>query len=105
LESAVNSFAKWDVLVFLYRHPQAVQSVDEICESISRDAEEVEEALGGLEQAGIVARKGKQGGPLYFYQPGKEWVRNIEKFIQSLSDRNQRFLMLAHIFEMKGRAG
>jgi hypothetical protein len=65
----------------------------------------VEEALRGLEKAGIAAKRADPEGCLYFYQPKKEWVKNIDKFIQCLSDRNQRFLMLAHIFEMKGRAG
>jgi len=91
--------------VFLYRHPQALHSAEEISECIGRDPKEVEEALSELEKAGIVARKQEQDNALYFFQPRKEWIKSIEKFIQCLSDRNKRFLVLAHIFEMKGKQG
>jgi len=99
LDSVVNTLVKWDLIAYLHKNPSARISAEKIASSIGRSADEVLAALSELSDNKILQYE-YDGETLYYrYNPDREWQSKVDKFIDGLSNRNTRWLILNYLVE------
>jgi len=92
----VDSFVKWDLLVFFYHNPNAVDNPNNIASRLGRKEEEVKEALEELKKKGLLSTKGES---IYAFETSEENKKMIEKFTKLLKDRNSRLEVLSLVLK------
>ena len=102
LDNVIDTLVKWDLIVYLQKHPSAHISAGEIASSIGRNAEEVIAALADLSQKNIVQYESDGEAIYYRFNPSRDWQKHIAKFTEGLENRNTRWLILNYLVERNG---
>ncbi len=94
IKKCINSFVKWDLLVFFHYNPTVSDNPKNIATRIGRNEEEVREALEELKNENILDLK-DETTQTYSFSPAEKNRVMIEKFIELLKDRQARLQMVS----------
>ena len=97
LKKGLDSFAKWDVIKFLYYHSDAAHPASELARHMNRDQATLETELNELVAAGFVESRGMNGQPAFALPADPSARRVIEKFVDACEDRYFRMKVVYHI--------
>lgn len=94
LDSYVDSFISWDVIVFFHTNSGVIDTPKGLAARLGRHEDEVKKVLEQLCQKGVLGKKQKDA-TLYFYTPSEEVKKDIDQFVRSLDDRSFRLQILS----------
>ncbi len=97
VQSAINSFIKWDLARFFYENPNTTDSIENIARYLGRNAAAVEPELKELVESGYMEER--QLGPVAAYSLSSDPDRRqqITQFVEACSDRHFRVKAVYHI--------
>jgi hypothetical protein len=97
LKTTVNTFIKWDLVIFFYKNPNTADTADNIARYIGRDAGLIEGELDELTIVGVLQRR--LTGPLRVYSlTADPQVRDrLQHFVSASDDRQFRVKALYHL--------
>ncbi len=93
IKDVITSFITWDLLVFFYTEQERKFKLEEIAERIGRPKDEVNKSLVELTNIDII-RKSSNGEVTYVYNMGNNNEKELTEFIEKLSDREARLIIL-----------
>lgn len=97
LKTTVNTFIKWDLVLFFYENPNTADTVDNIARYIGRDAEVIETELADLANVGVLDRH-ETGSLTVFSLTNDSKVRErIRHFVSASDDRQFRVKAIYHL--------
>jgi hypothetical protein len=100
LKTAVNTFIKWDLVIFFYENPNTTDTADNIARYIGRDAGVVQGELDELTAVGVLQCQ-TTGQLLTYWLAADPQVRDRLKHFVSASD-DQQFRVKAIYHLMRG---
>lgn len=103
IEKHVNSFIKWDLLVFFHENPGAADTATSLANRLGRRPEDVRKALDEFGEGGILTTQADDPNVIYQYQPSPKIQPLIEAFIKSLDSREKRLQILTKLLRLGGR--
>jgi len=97
LKTTVNTFIKWDLVLFFYENPNTTDTTENIARYIGRDAEGIEGDLNDLAKVGVLDRH--ESGKLTVYSlTGDAQIRaRIKHFVSASDDRQFRVKAIYHL--------
>ena len=93
LKTTVNSFVKWDLVIFFYDNPHTTDTADSIARYIGRDDYVIEDDLTGLVESGILQRK----LTVYSLTKDPQVRERIKHFVSASDDRQFRVKAIYHL--------
>ncbi len=104
VESYVNSFVAWDLVLFFRDNPYAVGSPESLAQSIGRRGTDLQLQLERLAGAGILSRENPSrhdAEPVYSYHPPDSYREALEEFRSALRDRGARLLIVSWVLRQE----
>ena len=97
LKTTVNSFIKWDLVIFFFENPHTTDTVDNIARYIGRDANVIKPDLQDLVISGVIDQS--QNGDLTVYTLTKapQVREKIKHFVMASDDRQFRVKAIYHL--------
>jgi hypothetical protein len=97
LKTAVNTFIKWDLVLFFYENPNTTDTADNIARYIGRDADAIVSELDELVAVHVLERH--QTGPLTVYSLTTDTLvrERIKHFVSASDDRQFRVKAIYHL--------
>ena len=97
LKTTVNTFIKWDLVIFFYENPNTTDTADNIARYIGRDAGVIEGELEELTAVGVLQRQ--PTAPLLVYSlTADPQVRDrLRHFVSASDDRQFRVKAIYHL--------
>jgi hypothetical protein len=97
LKTTVNSFIKWDLVIFFFENPHTTDTLDNIARYIGRDAAVIKPDLEDLVRAGVLEQH--TSGTLTVFSLTKDvQVREkIKHFVSASDDRQFRVKAIYHL--------
>lgn len=102
LDNAIDSLAKWDLINYMQQNPNNLISPTEIAGCLGRTPNEVSNALTELSNSRLVEYKHDGTAIYYRYHPDKRWREHVSQFIQGLTNKSTRWLILNYLVEKHG---
>jgi len=100
IQDHIDSFVKWDVLVYYSRSPGAVETVDMLSRLTGKDREEIKSSLDELVSSGVLSAAGGGVDPVcYSVAPGFRHRSILEKVNAEMLDRGARLKLLTMTME------
>lgn len=97
LKMAVNTFIKWDLVIFFYENPNTTDTADNIARYIGRDADMVEGELDELAAVGVLQCQ-PTGQLLVYSLTADPQVRDrLQRFVSASDDRQFRVKAIYHL--------
>jgi hypothetical protein len=97
LKTAVNTFIKWDLVIFFYENPNTTDTADNIARYIGRDAGVVQGELDELTAVGVLQRQ-PTGQLLAYLLTADPKVRDrLKHFVSASDDRQFRVKAIYHL--------
>ncbi|HTY09067.1 MAG TPA: hypothetical protein VMF29_07880 [Candidatus Edwardsbacteria bacterium] len=100
IQQNIDSFLKWDILVYFSRVPEAVETLEGLSRLTGKATAEIEPPLTELVSAGVLAAQ-RQGTsqPSYAVDPGFRHRDILEKVNTEMRDRGARLKLLTMTME------
>ena len=100
IQQNIDSFLKWDILVYFSRMPEAVETLDDLSRLTGKSAAEIEPTLSDLVSAGVL-RSEREGAshPSYAIAPAFKHRDILEKVNAEMHDRGARLKLLTMTME------
>lgn len=97
LRSTVNSFIKWDLIIFFSENPNTTDTATNVARYIGRDVSAIERELDELVEAGVLQRE--RAGELIVYSlTADEQIRQrVKRFESVVSDVQFRSKVFYHL--------
>jgi hypothetical protein len=97
LKTTVNSFIKWDLVIFFFENPHTTDTIENIARYIGRDAAVIKFDLEELVRAGVLDQHAS--GVLIVYSlPKDAQIREkIKHFVSASDDRQFRVKAIYHL--------
>jgi len=99
LRDWLDSFLKWDLIRFLYNHPDTAHQVDELARRIHRDQIDLAVEASTLVAAGIVDCQWAEGQPAFALAADPAARRLVARFMQACEDRCFRMKAIYHVLQ------
>lgn len=97
LKTTVNTFIKWDLVLFFYENPNTTDTVENIARYIGRDAGVIDSELSDLARTGVLDRQ--ETGKLIVYSLSTDPAvrERIKHFVSASDDRQFRVKAIYHL--------
>jgi phosphoribosylamine-glycine ligase len=97
LKTTVNSFIKWDLVIFFFENPHTTDTIDNVARYIGRDAAVIKPDLEDLVRAGVLDRH--VSGTLAVFSLTKDAAirEKIKHFVSASDDRQFRVKAIYHL--------
>jgi len=97
IKKYVDSFIKWDLLLFFHKNPHTIDTVDNIARYAGRDPEIVGEELSELAARGIL-RETKMGDlVIYALNTSTKIQEQLMRFVEASEDQQFRVRATYHV--------
>jgi hypothetical protein len=97
LKTAVNTFIKWDVVIFFYENPNAADTADNLARYIGRDAGAIEGELDELTAVGVLQCRPTGQLQVYSLTANPQMRDRLRHFITASDDRQFRVKAIYHL--------
>lgn len=100
VESHVDSFITWDLILFFHENPYTVGSPSSIAMSIGRLGSDIEPHLERMTAKGILShefRAGDGAETIYAYRPEPDFEKMVIEFKRALRDRASRLIIVSKV--------
>lgn len=103
VDEYVDSLVSWAIIVFYHENPGARDRVEDLALHLGRRLEDVRWAAEALSEKGLLKKIGDGKEVVYVYEPEEELRTKVERFVQSLDNRQVRLAVLSGVLD-KGLA-
>ncbi len=100
VDAYIDSFIVWDIILFYYHNPSAVESVASLASRLGRSDKDIRANVLNLVKRDILTSG--EGGT-YVYSPAPEVASRIKSFNSALSVSSMRLTILSQVLS-KGKA-
>jgi hypothetical protein len=97
LKTTVNSFIKWDLVIFFFENPHTTDTIDNIARYIGRDAAVITPDLEDLVQAGVLEQHASGTLTVYSLTKDTQIREKIKHFVSASDDRQFRVKLIYHL--------
>jgi hypothetical protein len=97
LKTTVNSFIKWDLVIFFFENPHTTDTIDNIARYIGRDAAVIAPDLEELVQAGVLDQHASGTLTVYALTKDAQVREKIRHFVSASDDRQFRVKLIYHL--------
>lgn len=94
----MNSFIKWDLVKFLFEHPERFFFLSELAESLRRNPDHLQRALNSLLTAGICQEKSENSGE-YQFTADQKMRQRMEDFFRYCKTEQGRIKAVCEILK------
>ncbi len=102
IKKHVRSFARWDLLKFLYQNPGTWDTAPNLANCIGRRAERVEAEVTQMAQEGLLRRDEQGSEAVYILTQDPETLALVERLVSGSQDRTFRMKLVYHILRAGG---
>jgi hypothetical protein len=97
LKTTVNSFIKWDLVIFFFENPHTTDTIDNIARYIGRDAAVIQTDLEDLVKAGVLEQHTSGTLTVYLLTKDAQIREKIKHFVSASDDRQFRVKAIYHL--------
>ena len=97
LKTTVNSFVKWDLVIFFYDNPHTTDTADSIARYIGRDANVIQDDLADLVRSGVLEVHTTGNLTVYSLTKDPQVRERIKHFVSASDDRQFRVKAIYHL--------
>jgi hypothetical protein len=97
LKTTVNSFIKWDLVIFFFENPHTTDTIDNIARYIGRDATVIKADLEELVRAGVLDQHASGTLIVYSLTKNVQVREKIKHFVSASDDRQFRVKLIYHL--------
>ncbi len=97
LKTTVNSFVKWDLVIFFYDNPHTTDTADSIARYIGRDANVIQDDLADLVRSGVLEVHTTGNLTVYSLTKDSQVRERIKHFVSASDDRQFRVKAIYHL--------
>jgi len=97
LKTTVNTFVKWDLVLFFYENSNTTDTADNIARYIGRDAGAIQSELDELVSAGVLVRDRAADLVVYALTRDAQVRERIRHFVSASDDRQFRVKAIYHL--------
>jgi hypothetical protein len=97
LKTTVNSFIKWDLVIFFFENPHTTDTIDNIARYIGRDAAVIKFDLEELVRAGVLEQHTSGTLTVYALTKDTQIREKIKHFVSASDDRQFRVKAIYHL--------
>src|SRR5512136_615633 len=97
LKTTVNSFIKWDLVIFFFENPHTTDTIDNIARYIGRDAAVIKTDLEDLVKAGVLEQHTSGTLTVYLLTKDAQIREKIKHFVSASDDRQFRVKAIYHL--------
>ena len=97
LKTTVNSFIKWDLVIFFFENPHTTDTIDNIARYIGRDAAVIQTDLEDLVKAGVLEQHTSGTLTVYSLTKDAQIREKIKHFVSASDDRQFRVKAIYHL--------
>ncbi len=102
IKKHVRSFARWDLLKFLYLNQSTWDTAENLARYIGRRAELVETEVAQMAQESLLRRDEQGSQAVYSLTQDTETLTLVEKLVSAAQDRTFRMKLVYHILRAGG---
>lgn len=99
VEEYVDSFISWDILLFFYNNPGALESSSSLSNRLGRNEKDVTAGLSTLSKKGVLLQVDKG---VFQSNPDPQFLNRVREFSEALSVASTR-LSILNLVLSKGR--
>ena len=105
INTYVNSFAKWDLLIFFAEHDDVEEGAASLSKHLARSQAEIARALEDLAAVGILEAVADRdlGGDLYRLTRDDTAREQVRRFVEETRDRDTRLRVLTTLLRAGAR--
>jgi hypothetical protein len=97
LKTTVNSFIKWDLVIFFFENPNTTDTADNIARYIGRDASVIQSELDELVAASVLIQHATGRLAVYTLTTDTAILERIRHFVSASDDRQFRVKAIYHL--------
>ncbi len=97
LTTYVDSFIKWELLLFFHQNPNTFDTAEGIARYLGRDKADVQDALLRLKTQGLLDEVVVGTMLVYVLKPNAELQEKVQKFVDATNDREFRRKAIYHL--------
>jgi len=97
LKTTVNSFIKWDLVIFFFENPHTTDTIDNIARYIGRDATVIKTDLEDLVRAKVLEQHVSGTLTVYALTKDAQIREKIKHFVSASDDRQFRVKAIYHL--------
>lgn len=97
LKTTVNSFIKWDLVIFFFENPHTTDTVENIARYIGRDAQVIKPDLEDLVIANVIDQASDGDLTVYTLTKDARVREKIKHFVMASDDRQFRVKAIYHL--------
>ena len=97
LKTTVNSFIKWDLVIFFSQNPNTTDTAANIARYIGRDETVIEDELSDLVEAAVLERREAGRLTVYSLTADADMRQRINRFVTASDDRQFRVKAIYHL--------
>ena len=97
LKTTVNSFVKWDLVIFFYDNPYTTDTLDGIARYIGRDATVIQDDVADLVRSGVLEAHTTANLTVYSLTKDPQIRERIKHFVSASDDRQFRIKAIYHL--------
>jgi len=97
LKTTVNSFIKWDLVIFFYDNPHTTDTLDNIARYIGRDALVIKGDVEELVRSGVLVQHSTGNLTVYSLTKDAQVRERIKHFVSASDDRQFRVKAIYHL--------
>ena len=97
LKTTVNSFIKWDLVIFFFENPNTTDTAGNVARYIGRDVGAIESELDDLVKATVLDRNEAGDLTVYSLTTDAQMRERIRHFVSASGDRQFRVKAIYHL--------
>ena len=97
LKTTVNSFIKWDLVIFFFENPHTTDTAENIARYIGRDASVIQSDLDDLVRSGVLELQPAGNLAVYSLTQDAKIRERIKHFVSASDDRQFRVKAIYHL--------
>ena len=97
LKTTVNSFIKWDLVIFFFENPHTTDTIENVARYIGRDAGVIKFDLEDLVRAGVLDQHASGALIVYSLTKDEQIREKIKHFVSASDDRQFRVKAIYHL--------
>lgn len=97
LKTTVNSFIKWDLVIFLFENPHTTDTAENIARYIGRDTDVIQSDLDDLVKSGVLELQTAGNLTVYSLTSDAQIRERIKHFVSASDDRQFRVKAIYHL--------
>lgn len=97
LKTTVNSFIKWDLVIFFFENPHTTDTLENIARYIGRDPQVIKSDLEDLVRGGVIDQMVNGDLTVYALTKDAQVREKIKHFVSASDDRQFRVKAIYHL--------